>query len=956
MDLASKPCCLLTILYGTVVLQASALNVTRVHTTGRDQVNKQPKVMPGRNYGNLPLAFEPNVGQADAPVRFIARGIGITAFFTDSEIALVLGRAQAPNDSDVFSRKRIPLGKFDHAVIWMELKNVRRPRREVGLEKLPGISNYFIGNDPTRWRTHVPQYARIRYEGVYKGIDLEWYSRQGQLEFDFVVSPGADPKQIQLAYEGAGPLLSGADGGLILRTPLGEMRSEKPLVYQLIQGRRLKVKGDYARLGRNRVSFEIAGYDRRRELRIDPLVLTYSTYFGGSGNDYCSAIAIDKAGSAYVTGNTDSANFPVQSTYQKAYGGVGDAFVAKLTPDGTALIYSTYLGGRNGDSGSAIAVDELGAAYITGSTASFDFPLQSPFQATLEGNNSSAFVAKLSSDGDALLYSTFLGGDDASAGTAIGVDTTKSVYVTGYTFATNFPVRSAFQPKLLGKTNAFVTKFSPRGDALIYSTYLGGSVQDAGDGIALDANGAAYVTGNTTSLDFPTAAPFQAHGSSLGNAFVTKFAPEGNALVYSTYLGGAGQDWGYGIAVDTQGSAYVTGLSRSPDFPTHSPFEGKFQGPEEAFVTKLAPAGNALVYSTYLGGGQDEGRAIAVDKAGSAYVAGFTSSPRFPTLLPYQAALRGVQNAFIIELTPTGNSLVYSTYLGGSGDGIGNGDNGAGIAVDSAGAVYVTGFTTSSDFPTRMAFDATLQSHYDGFVSKLALINTTVSYIGSSATGTSRFAAGQLVSIYGNQLGPSAGSGLQLGPGGVVTTLNGGTRVLFDGTPAPILYASAGQVNTVIPCEVAGHSSTQVVVEYMGVQSTPVTVPLGPAAPGIFTVDGSGQGQAAALNQDNSFNGLSNPAPRGSVVTFYATGVGPTSPCTDGATYPSDFPTLTLPIIVGVGNGGAHVQYSGQAPDLVSGVAQFNVVIPTSAPTGVVPLTLVVGGVFGRPGVTIAIK
>jgi uncharacterized protein (TIGR03437 family) len=239
---------------------------------------------------------------------------------------------------------------------------------------------------------------------------------------------------------------------------------------------------------------------------------------------------------------------------------------------------------------------------------------------------------------------------------------------------------------------------------------------------------------------------------------------------------------------------------------------------------------------------------------------------------------------------------------------------------------------------------------------ELTNISPTISFTASAATGTSPFAAGQLISIYGTQLGPSAGSGIQLGPGGAVTTSNGGTQVLFGGAAAPILYTGAGQVNAAIPCSLAGQTSTQMVVEYLGAQSAPVTLSLGPAAPGIFTADGSGQGQAAALNQDNSFNGPSNPAPPGSIVTFYATGVGPTSPCMDGQVYQSNFPVLMLPVIVGVGKSGAQVLYSGQAPDLVSGVAQFNIVIPSDAPSGVVPLTLVVGGIFSTPGVTIDVK
>ncbi len=963
MNSASKRHRFLTsILFALLALRSPAANNKRTDglpTEPRTQAKSEVKL--ADNYGKLPLAFEPNVGQADSGVRFLARGGGVTAFFADSEITLVLSGNPESKRTVVASRKQTPPSETEHVALRMKLENSNRPRHEIGLEKLPGISNYFIGNNPAKWRTHVPQYARIQYVGVYQGIDLVWYGSQGHLEFDFVVSPGADPQQIQIAYEGADSLAIAANGDLVLQTALGEIRSRKPRVYQEINGGHAEVAARYAIMAHHRIRFDLSHYDRYRELRIDPVVLAYSTYLGGSGTDYGLGIAVDAAGSAYVTGSTGSTNFPTtESAFQATYQSDTDAFITKFTPAGDAVVYSTYLGGTNSDSASAIAVDAAGSAYVTGSTASYNFPTQSPYQATIQGNNSNGFVTKLTPAGDGLAYSTYLGGKGGTSGRAIAVDAADSAYITGYTSATNFPTQSAFQSALLTtfpeNNNAFVTKLTRTGNGLVYSTYLGGNGDDGAYGIAVDASGAAYVTGNATSTNFPTQAPFQAHGSPQGSAFVTKFSPEGNALAYSTYLGGSGQDWGFGIAVDAGGSAYVTGHTSSPNFPTQSPFEGTFQGGAEAFVTKLTPSGEALVYSTYLGGGQDEGRGIAVDGAGSAYVTGFTGSPNFPTQSPYQATLHGVQDAFITKMTPAGSALIYSTYLGGSGDGIGNGDSGIGIALDGSGSVYVAGYTTSPDFPTQLPLEPNLQAHFNAFVSKLSVINTAVSFIGSAATGTSPFAAGQLVSIYGSQLGPPAGSGLQLGPGGVVTNSNSGTQVLFDGAAAPILYTSAGQVNAVIPCAVAGHSSTQMIMEYMGVQSPPLTVPLGSAAPGIFTADGRGQGQAAALNQDNSFNSPSNPAAPGSIVTFYATGVGLTSPCVDGQVYQSNFPTLTLPVIVGVGGSGAQVLYGGQAPDLVSGVAQFNIAIPSDASPGVVPLTLVVGGVFSTPGVTIAVK
>ncbi len=465
-----------------------------------------------RDYGKLPLAFEPNVGQTDARVRFLSRGGGMTTFFTDTETVMVLSRNR------------------EQAVVRMKLAGAGQPRRAVGLEKLPGVSNYFLGNDPAKWRTDVPHYARIQYDGVYPGIDLVWYGNQRRLEYDFVVAPGADPNQIQVAYEGVESLRVDKGGDLVLRTALGEVRQQRPRVYQEIGGKQVEVGARYSMAARNRVSFVLARYDRKRELRIDPVVLVYSTYLGGSsstqypmlGNDQGTGIAVDKAGSAYVTGYTSSTDFPTQSAYQmdpdKYY---YDVFVTKLAPGGNTVVYSTYVGGSSDDWGYGIAVDAAGSAYVVGQTR-----------------------------------------------------------------GTNFPTQSAYQPTYRGtQVDAFVTKLAPAGNALVYSTYLGGTDYEAAYGIAVDAAGSAYVTGYTASTDFPTKSPYQAAykgnqgtGSSTGDVFVTKFVPAGTALAYSTYLGGSGGDVGNGIAVDGAGSAYVTGSTESTNFPTQSAYQAAFQG------------------------------------------------------------------------------------------------------------------------------------------------------------------------------------------------------------------------------------------------------------------------------------------------------------------------------------------------------------------------------------------
>jgi hypothetical protein len=376
------------------------------------KVLQEPRVKSNTEYGNLPLAFEPNVGQTDARVRFLARGGGMTAFFTDTETTMVLSRPKRKPDGP--AREQAGAGESQQTVVRMKLAGASQTGWATGLEKLPGVSNYFIGSDPTKWRPDVPHYGRIAYEGVYRGIDLVWYGNQRRLEYDFVVAPGADPKQIQIAYEGV-ESLEVAGGELVLRTALGEVRQQKPRVYQDLGGQRVEVGARYVLAAGNRVTFELARYDRKRELCIDPVVLVYSTYLGANGIDVGYGIAVDAAGATYVAGQTGAsatnypvANFPTQSPYQGSLRGTSDAYVTKLTPDGGALVYSTYLGGDGDESANGLAVDAAGAAYVTGQTSTANIPTQSAYQATPRGGSSDAFVTKLTPAGNALVESRIL--------------------------------------------------------------------------------------------------------------------------------------------------------------------------------------------------------------------------------------------------------------------------------------------------------------------------------------------------------------------------------------------------------------------------------------------------------------------------------------------------------------------------------------------------------------------
>ncbi len=614
--------------------------------------------------------------------------------------------------------------------------------RVTGLEALTGKVNYFLGNDPKKWRTNIPTYAKVKYHDVYPGIDLIYYGNRQQLEYDFIVAPGADPNAIIFEFGKVAANLKrrpapqvNDQGDLVLPTAGGQIRLNRPLAYQEVNGVQREISASYIFKGERRVGFQVAKYDGSRPLIIDP-VLTYSTYLGVAGLDEGEAIAVDTAGNAYVTGVAGSTNFPTTpgafQTTLGGFGGVfgfGDAFVTKLNPTGSALVYSTYIGGGGDDVSTGIAVDAAGNAYLTGLTNSrVTFPTTpGAFQTTFGGGSFDAFVTKLNPTGSGLVYSTYLGGlaqDDASR---IAVDAAGSAYVTGETNSINFPTTPAvFQSSLGGDFDAFVTKLNPAGSGLAYSTFLGGGATDSGIDIAVDASGNAYVIGNSSSTDFPTTAgAFRTSFGGTRDAFVAKVNSTASALLYSTYLGGHGDDRGRGIAVDSAGNAYVTGLTNSGNFPfSPSAFQTAFNGVFDAFVAKVNPSGSGLVYSTFLGGtARDEGNSIAVDVAGNAYVTGETESSNFPTANAVQPALGGASDAFVTKLNPTGSALLFSTYLGGNSF-----DAGGGIALDAASDpnAYVAGSTDSNNFPTTAgAFQTIFGGNRDAFIAKIPPPDTT---------------------------------------------------------------------------------------------------------------------------------------------------------------------------------------------------------------------------------------
>src|SRR5882762_5108673 len=586
------------------------------------------------SYGRLPLQFEANQGQAHKDVRFLSRGPGYGVYLTAGEAVLVLTRPDAKREARGMSEPRDAPPQAKPVALRMNLVGAARKPLVSGLDELPGKANYFIGRDQSKWRSNVPTYARVHYRGVYPGIDLVYYGNQRQLEYDFVIAPGADPTKIELGFKGADRLEIDA-GNLVLHVGGSEIRQHKPVIYQEIDGVRREIDGGYVLKGARRVGFQLAAYDASRPLVIDPVVLSYSTYLGGAGNDYGSGIAVDADCNDYVTGLASSVNFPTTAgSFQPIFGGSGDAFVTKLNPAGSAVVYSTYLGGSGHEHGEKLAVDAAGNAYVTGHTRSTDFPTTPGAFQTLAGGSDDVFVTKLNSDGSGLVYSTYLGGSGIDFGLAIAVNAAGNAHVTGYTDSFNFPTTfGAFQRTSGGGNDAFVTKLNPAGSGLVYSTYLGGSREDYGRGIAVDESGNAYTAGSTDSINFPiTPGAFQTLAGGSDDVFVTKLNSDGSGLVYSTYLGGSGIDFGLAIAVNAAGNAHVTGYTDSFNFPTtFGAFQRTSGGGNDAFVTKLNPAGSGLVYSTYLGGSrEDYGRGIAVDESGNAYTAGSTDSINFP--------------------------------------------------------------------------------------------------------------------------------------------------------------------------------------------------------------------------------------------------------------------------------------------------------------------------------------
>ena len=684
---------------------------------------------PLTSYGELPLVFEANQGQTAPKVSFLSHGPDFTLFLASGEAVLAL---RAPSHAANLRAHVSPSTSEPEATIALRMRLVGANPAAVlrGHRRTLGKVNYLIGSDPQKWYTNIPTYADVDYENVYPGINLIYKGDHRNLQYDFTVNPGAEPERIALEFQGIESVNLEPDGDLSIHIGGTIIRQARPIVYQQIEGVRREIAANYVLKNGGRVAFHLGAYDRSQSLVIDP-TLAYSTYLGASSRGRAAlGIAVDSAGNTYVSGFTESTAFPTTfGSVQTSYGGSGDAFVSKLNAAGSALMYSTYLGGSGTDYGFGIAVDETGNAYVIGQTDSTNFPVTPGAFQTSSRGGVDAFVSKLNPEGSALVYSTYLGGTDPDFGAGIAVDTVGNAYVTGATHSTDFPVTAGSVQTTYGGGlwDVFVSKLNADGSALVYSTYLGGNggtqaaFGDVGWAITVDASGNAYVTGDGTP-NFPTTpGVFQsACRSSLLNAFVSKLNPAGSALVYSTYVGGSTSwDWGDAIKVDAEGNAFVGGNANSSDFPTTSQaFQSSYGGGEDGVLFKLNAAGSALQYSTYLGGSDYEVvQGLAVDTGGNAYVTGVTYSSNFPTTSDaLQTTYAGSGDAFITELNSQGSALVYSSYLGGSAF-----DWGFGIALDVGGNIYVSGLTSSGNFSTTPgAFQTTISGAQATFVTKFA--------------------------------------------------------------------------------------------------------------------------------------------------------------------------------------------------------------------------------------------
>lgn len=856
------------------------------------------------------LFFEPNRGQAHPGVDFVLRGGNLPAYLAGGDAVL---RAGAHPVRLTLAGASSAAGEGD------------------GL--LPGISSYFRGRDPAGWRTGIPQYRRVRYHGVYPGVDLVYHGDRGRLEYDFVLAPGADPARIRLRFSGARRTALDKEGGLVLATPGGAIRQQRPRVYQEHGGARHEIAARY-RLTRNgEVGFTLGRYRPELPLVIDP-VLLYGTWLGGSSYETAAAVQVDSAGNVYLAGSVATPDADANPFLSTRNSSSRQAALIKFSPATNTILYFIHLGGGGSDAANAVAIDSTGAAYLGGITTSTALPVVRAFQSQLKSGsaNPSGFIAKVAADGKSLVYCSYLGGSYGATVNSVAVDSSGVAHVAGGTQSSDFPLVQAIQTNFGNGSQAFLSKVSASGESLLFSTYYGGTTFNSAVKVVLDAAGGTYLVGNTGSSDFPSTVAFPS-GSKAAGAFAAKFSSAGK-VVYSAVLGANNAIIARSAAVDSAGNLYVTGGTMASDFPLVSAPQARLAGRTNGFLSKLNAAGTALSYSTYLGGsGDDAFHEIAVDADNTATVVGSTTSPDFPSqdaLHAYRGGSSAGADAVVVKFKTAGNALVYSTFLGGNGA-----DVARSVALAGDGSAWVAGSTESTDFPVQSSFQTAAGGSGDMFLVRIAAGQaasfTSEGVVNAATLQAGAIAPGEVLTLFGAFPVASTSTGA------AVAEL-AGIRVLFDGAAAPLLYVSPTQINLVTPFALAGKQSTAIQVEYGGVRSSAVSVGVTAASPGIFAT-ASGQGQAAALNADASANSTTNPAARGSVVAFWATGAPP-----------------ALDVRVLADGQEAEVLYAATAPGMVAGILQVNIRIPPGVRSGAVPLVLQAGSAQSREGVTIAVQ
>ena len=681
--------------------------------TGTDHVTSKTGGHPfGSFLGRLPLRFE-SVGESEASCgQFMTHGAGGTAYIAAQRLTFLVG-SSGWSGGDGACRESLSPPAWSRIDLQFAGGDLTRPVEVV--ERLPGVSNYYGGDDPSRWRVGVEHVARLRVRDVYPGVDVEYYGNEQGLEFDFVLRPGASPDAIRIDFAGAHSVRVGDEGDLVIETDSGELRFRQPRAYQLIADRRSDVSARYALSGHS-VRLEVGSFDSSAALVVDPVVV-YSSYFGntevlgspspGETSSSVSDLAIDSFGNVIVVGSA----------------------IAKINAAGTTLLYWTSV-----QDGYRVAVDAFGNAYVAGATARRDFPTVSAVQPTYGGGSADAVVFKLNPSG-AIVYSTYLGGDQSDAAYDIAVDSGLNAFVVGTSAGGSFPIVNAIQPVHGGGTgplggrlvDGFLAKVNLNGNAILFSTFLGGASNDFPNGVAVDPSGNAYVAGTTYSSDFLVANAIQGSRRGTIDGFLMKVSADGQSLAYSTFFGGTLFDEITSVAVDATGRAHVTGFTGSTDFPIVNALQASLAGPEDGFVAKFEPSGQQLAFSTYLGGGTgtadgvDRVRAMALDATGHIYVAGDTNALDYPTVSAFQPGPGGripgdhwQGDAFVAKLGPDGSTVAYSSYLGAPNTVDDSGEGAKAIAVDPVGNVYVVGMLVGMDFPIVNALWGT-PFYYGGY-------------------------------------------------------------------------------------------------------------------------------------------------------------------------------------------------------------------------------------------------